>query len=50
MPNNGAGYNLSNFSTFPAGSLYTGNPTYGNIMWAMQSPDVAGGFRTIADR
>jgi len=40
MPNNGAGYNLSNFSTFPAGSLFTGNPTYGNIMWAMQSPDV----------
>jgi hypothetical protein len=39
-PNNGAGYNLTNFSSFPAGSPYIGNPTFGNIKWAMQSPDV----------
>jgi hypothetical protein len=40
MPNNGAGYNLTNFSSFPAGSPYAGNPTFGNILWAMQAPDV----------
>ncbi len=42
MPNNGAGYNLANFSSFPAGSLYTGYPTYGTFLWAMQAPDVVG--------
>jgi hypothetical protein len=40
LPNNGAGYNLQNFSTFPDGSPYTGYPTYGPIKWAMQAPDV----------
>ncbi len=38
--NNGQGYNLPNFSSFPAGSPYTGYPTYGNFMFAMQAPDV----------
>ena len=40
-PNNGNGYMLTNFSSFPDGSPYAGYPTYGPIMWAMQSPDVA---------
>jgi len=40
MPNNGNGYNLTNFSVIPAGSPYTGYPAYGPILWAMQSPDV----------
>jgi hypothetical protein len=40
LPNNGQGYNLPNFSSFPAGSPYTGYPTYGNFMFAMQAPDV----------
>jgi hypothetical protein len=40
MPNNGAGYNLPNFSYFPDGSLYAGNPTFGTFMFAMQAPDV----------
>jgi len=38
--NGGQGYSLPNFSSFPAGSLYTGYPTYGNFMFAMQAPDV----------
>src|SRR6266446_3867751 len=38
--NNGAGYNLTNFSSFPANSPYIGYPTYGNFKWAMQAPDV----------
>ena len=40
LPNNGAGYNLPNFSTFAANSPYTGYETFGPILWAMQSPDV----------
>ncbi len=42
MPNNGAGYNLANFSYLPTGSLYAGYPTYGTFLWAMQAPDVVG--------
>jgi len=38
--NNGAGYNLTNFSSFPPNSPYIGYPTYGNFKWAMQAPDV----------
>ena len=38
--NNGAGYNLTNFSSLPANSPYVGYPTYGNFKWAMQAPDV----------
>jgi hypothetical protein len=38
-PNNGAGYSLTNFSVIPAGSPYAGYPTFGPVMWAMQSPD-----------
>ena len=43
MPNNGTGYNLPYFSTYPDGSPYVGadgTGTFGNIMFAMQSPDV----------
>jgi Protein of unknown function (DUF1553)/Protein of unknown function (DUF1549) len=40
LPNNGAGYNMANYSSFPANSPYIGYPVFGNIMWAMQSPDV----------
>jgi hypothetical protein len=40
LPNNGQGYNLPNFSSWPNGSLYAGYPTYGNFMFAMQAPDV----------
>lgn len=38
--NGGAGYNLTNFSSFPAGSPFEGNPTFGSVQWAMQAPDV----------
>jgi hypothetical protein len=38
--NNGQGYNLPNFSSWPANSPYTGYPTYGNFLYAMQAPDV----------
>jgi hypothetical protein len=40
LPNNGAGYNLANFSNFPDGSLYAGNPTFGTFLFAMKAPDV----------
>jgi Protein of unknown function (DUF1553). len=40
LANNGAGYNLVNFSYLPDGSLYAGNPTFGPYQFAMQSPDV----------
>jgi Protein of unknown function (DUF1549)/Protein of unknown function (DUF1553) len=40
IPNNGASYNLVNFSYFPDGSLFAGYPTYGPFTWAMQAPDV----------
>jgi len=40
MPNAGKGYQLTNYSAIAANSAYSGYPTYGPIMWAMQSPDV----------
>jgi hypothetical protein len=40
LPANGNGYSFTNFSVFPANSPYTGYPTFGPVMWAMQSPDV----------
>ena len=39
-PGGGQGYNLPNFSYWPANSLYTGYPTYGTFAFAMQAPDV----------